>query len=124
MDQQVGADLPVGFEVSPDLIYTRRIAHPDRGGGEQSLDVHLIGVEQEADERLSVVGFVLDVGEHEHARLDGFFYRAGRLDEVRRASARLGRTGHEEDQREQDAAPKQFVHRRCLLFRIIQKISS
>ena len=59
----------VGLDDLADPPRRGLVALVDRRRGDQALDVEVVRICQEPHHRLRIVGFVLDVGQHEHARL-------------------------------------------------------
>ena len=66
---EVVANLGVGLDYFADTPRGGLVALVDRRRGYQALDVEVVRICQEPHQRLRIVRLVLDVGEHEYARL-------------------------------------------------------
>jgi hypothetical protein len=95
----VGVDDPA-YEVGPGLLAVAKV-----GGGDEGLDVEVVGIEHQADERLAVVGLGLagfqaaDVGEDDQAGPSGGGWLVGR-----------GRRGEEEAQADAERKGRDACH--------------
>jgi hypothetical protein len=65
---EVGTHLAVGLQPFLDQLRVDTVTEPRRRHRSQPLDIELVGIEQEADERFGIVRVRSDIREDEHAR--------------------------------------------------------
>ena len=82
MLDQIRPDMLVGVELPPDQILAGALAQPGRGGGNQPFRLKFVRVNQIAHQRLLVVRFVRNVGQHANARSFGLQSPHGRPHEA------------------------------------------
>jgi hypothetical protein len=67
MKKEIGPHLPVSPHQGAHGFRMEHVLLPGGRAGDQSFDVQLVRIEQEADERHLVVGFVADIAEDDQA---------------------------------------------------------
>jgi hypothetical protein len=69
---QHGLYLFISFQNIMDAPFGSPVLKPDRSSGDDSFNFEMVGIAQKADQRLGIIGFVLNVGEHNHPGLYRF----------------------------------------------------
>ena len=67
MQQQVGTNHAVGLDNAVHCFRMGRFPLPGGGGGDHGFEIDFVGVQQQADERHLVIGFIADVADDDHS---------------------------------------------------------